>query len=457
MASDEILSSLVRYRQQVAGRYRAIKPKELGDLPPGELWVSPKIDGELAAVELREGIANAVTRGGRTLPDCPLMRQLKAAATRFRGPIRLVGELHCRVAVGSRSRVGDVTAAFGAGGPLQERLAFSAFDLIECGGDAVPADHDARLAAIAAALEGLDLAECVKTVRTGDRAEVESMWKEWGESGAAEGIIVRARDGRVFKVKPEISIDAVLMAFTTRCDAPSQVRSVLLGLARDDGTFQMIGGLGGVGGAKQREELLKAVQELEVPSALRQPSSDGGMYRFVRPSMVVEVNCTDVQAEDSSGAPIQRWIVKFDGEQWQGVGTAAGISLLHPQLVRVRSDKSASPDDAGFGQVAQRCMPPAQAPVSPQSAGNRVKVAMRRVWTKSAKGKDAVRKILVWDTGHDGSDGWPAWIVHFTDYSPDRKTPLERTFRTARSKDEALHVAERIIAENVKKGWTEVP
>lgn len=457
MASDDLVSSLVRYRQQVAGRYRAIKPKELSDLPPGELWLSPKIDGELAAVEFRGGSARAVTRGGRALSESPLMSQLQAAAKRYGKSLCMIGELHCRAAEGSRARVGDVTAAFGGNGALQERLAFSAFDLMDCGGDAVPPDHDARLAAIAAALDGLDRAECVPTVRTAERAEVEAAWKEWGESGNAEGLVARARDGRVFKIKPDISVDAVLLAFTTRCDEPTQVRSVLLGLVRDDGTLQMIGGLGGVGGAKQREELLKALQELEVPSALRQPSSDGGIYRFIRPGMVVEVNCTDVQAEDSSGNPIQRWIMTFDGGQWQGIGTAPGISLLHPQLVRVRSDKAATPEDAGFGQVTQRCAPPSHEPKSSSSAGTTVKMIMRRVWTKATKGKDAVRKILVWHTGRDGSDGWPAWIVHFTDYSPDRKTPLERTFRTARSQDEALHVAERIIAENVKKGWAEVP
>jgi hypothetical protein len=47
-------------------------------------------------------------------------------------------------------------------------------------------------------------------------------------------------------------------------------------------------------------------------------------------------------------------------------------------------------------------------------------------------------------------------VVHFTDYSPERKTPLERTFRAARSRTEAEAIAARLIEENVKKGWDEV-
>ena len=78
----------------------------------------------------------------------------------------------------------------------------------------------------------------------------------------------------------------------------------------------------------------------------------------------------------------------------------------------------------------------------------------RRIWTKGAKGKTAVRKLLVWSTGRT-AEGWPTWVVHFTDYSPERKTPLERTFRAARSRTEADAIAARLIEENVKKGWDE--
>jgi len=69
----------------------------------------------------------------------------------------------------------------------------------------------------------------------------------------------------------------------------------------------------------------------------------------------------------------------------------------------------------------------------------------------------AVRKLLVWRTGKESQwPGWPAWIVHFTDYSPDRKTPLERTFRTALTEDDAMAVAAEMVTENIKKGWEPV-
>jgi ATP-dependent DNA ligase len=454
MPSDSLVEALVDYRRLVASRYRAIKPTELGDLPAGELWLSPKIDGELAGIEFRDGGASLATKGGREIPDCPLFRELCAAASRVNGPLRIVGELHCRAERGSRPRVGDVSAALAGNASLLERLAFAGFDLLAFEGQSLPADHEQRLDAIRSALAGLGTAVAVETRRTADRSEIRGAWQDWCADGRSEGMVARTADGRIFKIKPDISIDAVIMAFTTRCDAPNQVRSVLLGLVRDDGSHQLIGGLGGVGSSSQRESLYAQLSGMEVASSLRQPSSDGGIFRFVRPGVIAEVNCTDVQSEDSTGQPLQRWMLGFDGKCWHGLAMAPGVSLLHPQMVRIRADKQATPSDAGFSQVAQRCTPPA---AERRDLGERgsATVAVRRVWTKGTKGKMAVRKLLVWSTGRE-HEGWPAWVVHFTDYSPERKTPLERTFRAARSRPEAEAIAARTIEENVKKGWEPV-
>ena len=455
MPTDLLVEALANYRRLVASRYRAIKPAELKDLPSGELWLSPKIDGELAGIEFRGGVATMTTKGGRELPDCPLMRELRSAAPNVKGSVRIVGELYCSAEGEVRPRVGDVSAAMAGNTKLRDRLAFGGFDLLACDDAPLPADHNQRLEAIRGVLTGLTTAAVVQTVRTSDRSEVRGAWQDWGASGKAEGVIARTGDGRIFKIKPDISIDAIVMAFTTRCDAPTQVRSVLLGLARDDGTYQLIGGLGGVGSTAQREELFALLSKNEVPSSLRQPSSDGGIFRFVRPGTVAEVNCTDVQAEDSSGAMLQRWIMRFEGEAWAGLSMAPGVSLLHPQMVRIRTDKQATPAEAGFGQIAQRCAPPSADATPGTAPPSDAMIATRRVWTKVSKGKTAVRKLLVWSTGRE-HEGWPSWVVHFTDYSPDRKTPLERTFRTARTREEADAIAARLLEENVKKGWEEV-
>jgi len=79
----------------------------------------------------------------------------------------------------------------------------------------------------------------------------------------------------------------------------------------------------------------------------------------------------------------------------------------------------------------------------------------RQVWAKEGAGKVDVRKLLVWKTNKE-SAGYPAFVVHWTDYSSTRKSPLDREVRLAPNEKEALKIADAMIADNIKKGWSEV-
>ena len=62
-------------------------------------------------------------------------------------------------------------------------------------------------------------------------------------------------------------------------------------------------------------------------------------------------------------------------------------------------------------------------------------------------------KHLVWKTHKSDADpSYPAYEVHWTDYSAGRGAPLEREVRTSPSSELAEAVAAKLIEENVKKG-----
>jgi hypothetical protein len=178
----------------------------------------------------------------------------------------------------------------------------------------------------------------------------------------------------------------------------------------------------------------------------------------VNPEVVLELSCTDLQSEDSSGDPIRRWVLRHDAHgTWQPIVDAISVSMIHPVVVRRRTDKQANALDVRISQLKE---------VLPDLDPNAVleprllpksTLVRRQVWSKEGKGGLAVRKLLLWKSGKDDVwPGWPAWVVHFTDYSPDRKTPLDRTIRTALSEAEAEAIADALISENIKKGWEEV-
>jgi len=79
----------------------------------------------------------------------------------------------------------------------------------------------------------------------------------------------------------------------------------------------------------------------------------------------------------------------------------------------------------------------------------------REVYTKTLKGKLMVRKFVMWKTNkeNEGSE-YPAYVVHFTDYSPGRKVPLDREVRISSSEDQINELFEELKKENIKKGWS---
>jgi hypothetical protein len=457
--TDSRHESLVRqYKAAVAGRYRSIRPDELQLIPHAPCFVSRKIDGELWLAELHQGSASLFARGDRLIEEGPVLDALASVAQAFPQPLVIAGELHVPSKGNNRERVGDVAAALAKG--RQEVLAFAAFDVVELDGAPPPADYHQRLEILQRLLSAAtaDLISVVATEELKDPGELRPHVQRWVESGDAEGLVVRSAIGEIYKIKPLFSIDAVVVGFTTRASEPDQVRSLLLGLQRAEGMIQLLGACGNLPGEAMRRELLAELLSLECPSSFRHSSSDGNLYRFVNPEVVLELSCTDLQSEDSSGDPIRRWVLRHDAHgTWQPIVDAISVSMIHPVVVRRRTDKQANALDVRISQLKE---------VLPDLDPNAVleprllpksTLVRRQVWSKEGKGGLAVRKLLLWKSGKDDVwPGWPAWVVHFTDYSPDRKTPLDRTIRTALSEAEAEAIADALISENIKKGWEEV-
>jgi hypothetical protein len=446
-----------RYKALIASRYRALRLTDIDQISHGNCFVSPKIDGELWLAEINNDSVQVFARGGRRLAAGPIHEALMEIATTRSAPIIVAGELHSHTPAGRRPRVGEVAEALAA--EAFSGLDLTLFDVVEVDGEQPPNNYSERLELLQALLpEPLKHLRVVETELLAEPNLLGPCIKRWVESGKAEGLVVRSSLGNIYKLKPSFSIDAIVVGFTTRAGTPDQVRSLLVGLLRPDGTTHLLGACGNFPSETMRQELLRELEPRECRSDFRHSSSDGNLYRFVQPELVVEISCTDLQTEDSNGDLVRRWVLRHTAAQgWQPLVAMPIVSLIHPVLVRRRTDKSGDALDVRLSQLNE------QVPLRDLDAKAvpldlpRSELVQRRVWKKDGKGGLAVRKFLVWKTSKERVwPGWPAWVVHFTDYSPDRKTRLERTIRTAQNKADALVIAEALVAENIKKGWEEV-
>lgn len=459
----ELIAIVHAYRRRVASAYRSVKPAEIGaGVLGGPFHVSPKIDGELWFLVLQGGSATLVSSNGKAIAgDVPLLAEVAAVTSKVKERVVIAGELFAASSGKGRPRVGDVASAMSGGdkAPI-ERLGFMAFDLLVGLTLESPQQlpYATRLDALTALLAAGKRVKVIKTDLVDGAAALAPLFKDLVEDGKAEGLIVRSSLGAIYKIKPEFSIDAVIMGFTARTEDPLAVRTLLLGLTREDGRIQIAGHCGNLGGDTERRDLMQRLQPLASISTFRCPSRSGELFSFVKPEIVVEVNVTDLQPETSEGLPMQSMAMHYAPDAgWRAVSLMPSASWLHPVLSRIRDDKKPDAVDTRFAQILERCAVAQANEVVSEVVLPVSTVIRRKVWTKTTKGKVAVRKLVAWKTNkHDADQSYPAFVLHWTDYSAGRGTPLDREVRTAPTESLMDEIANMLIEENIKKGWEEV-
>ncbi len=463
LTDPALADAISRYKRGVASRYDALLPDELDELrkvPGGGYFVSPKIDGEQWCLVLDEGEAFFANPNGRVLAgDIPILVEAKKLAKRAVGTTVVAGELFATRESG-RSRHGDLAAALGSDDTSAgvDRVSFCAFDIV-WGGDAkahMPlGDYESRLELVRRLLDGAKRLRPVQTEEVADIAQISALYENWAADGKAEGLVVRPKAiPKVYKIKPSITIDAAVVGYTLSSVDNTRCGSLLMALIRDDGQFQVIGHCGNLGTEDARREWLDRVKPLECDSNYSEANSRGAMFQLVRPELVIEVRISDVQAENTSGNIVPRMVLAHDGERWVARQRMPGVSVLHPRLERLREDKRPIAADVPMRQVLERVMLPDADKPAIVAELPKSEVLRREVYTKVTKGLTAVRKLVMWKTNKEEADpAFSAFVVHFTDYSPGRKDPLQRTVRLAPTLELAKQIADDIIAKEIKKGW----
>lgn len=446
-----LMSQIVAYRKVVATNYVLTSPADIERKLNLPLLVSTKLDGELWFL-LHDTEWKLISPTGRVISGA-LEVLLQAKDSNLDKASIFAGELH--VMGKTRTRIADVTSALGAGDKADtSTLGFAVFDVVTSPTvSAIGTVYTVRYEEISKITTGSNLFHTVSTPTKSASEVVEIFDRESGIG--AEGLVGRAEDGRSYKIKPTKELDAAIIGFTERRDTDGSlmVRSVLLALLQDDGSWIPVTTTGGVGDNAFRKELHQLLAPCIKASSYRRISESSGiMYQLVEPLFIAELKCVDLQLEDLQGKPIKHPRLSFSTNGWQVTGWSNSASVHNAVIVRLRNDKACTPEDIGWSQVTRLL------PIATQSEETKLgesSVLRRQVWSKEGSGKVDVRKLVVWKTNKE-SAGYPAFVVHWTDYSSTRKSPLDREVRLAPNEKEAIKIAEAMIADNIKKGWSEV-
>ncbi|MDA7978002.1 MAG: hypothetical protein MPJ50_04425 [Pirellulales bacterium] len=457
-----LLPRVQDYRRHVAGRMYPIGKEDIRrKIPPAAYQVSRKFDGEFTALSFQDGEAISVNPGGTVRVNLPwhqaAAEQLAAAGVR---QALIMGELYVAAESARRPRVHDVVKI--ARHPSSEdelaRLKFAAFDLVQLNGEDPPETFDECWSLLAKWFDDGELIHPVETKPAQDAAGIEKIFHNWVEKEGAEGVVARSDTAGMYKIKPRHNLDAAVIGFTEASDdRQGLLHDMLLAVGRSDESLHVLTRVGGGFSDDQRRELLSDLKDMTVDSEYTEVNSDHVAYQMVRPEWVVEISYLDLVSQTTRGAPVNRMVLSYDQQDpgYRVVRRLPLASVISPQFIRRREDKRVTPSDVRIAQVSQMV----DVPLADQNAGQfttpKSQMLNREVYVKEHRGSLMVRKFLLWETNkpRDGNDEFPKFVAYYTDFSSNRKTPLQRDIRVSDSREQIERLWNAMREKNIKAGW----
>ena len=458
-----ILSQVQNYKRTVASRMVPLSKDDITrKIPEAEYLVSRKIDGEFTGLVCRDGEVLTVNPGGTVRVGLPWQKEAaellaKAGVTNA----LLAGELYVEVE-DRRPRVHDVVSLARQPDSKEDlaKIRFAVFDWVELDGELLDEPYDAKFERIRSVFSEGQSIHPVETVAIKGDREIVKKFEEWVEGENAEGLVVRSDSAGSFKVKPRHTLDAVVIGFTESTgDRVGMLHDLLLGVVRTDGAIHCMCRVGGGFSDEQRREMLSDLQDMVVESEYAEVNSDHVAYQMVKPEWVIEISCLDMISQNTRGGPVNRMVLNWnsDTSRYEVIRRMPLVSVISPQFIQIRDDKSCNPDDVRIGQLADIVPILSVDADAKEMSLPKSELLEREVYTKTLKGELMVRKFALWRTNKESEgEDYPAFVVHYTDFSPARKVPLTREVRISNSESQIRELLADLKKANIKKGWSPI-
>ncbi|MEM7386094.1 MAG: hypothetical protein AAF514_14230, partial [Verrucomicrobiota bacterium] len=283
------------------------------------------------------------------------------------------------------------------------------------------------------------------------------LFATWVIDEGAEGLVARSDAVGTYKIKPRYTLDAVVIGFTEGLDDRSGLlHDLLLALLREDGSYQVLGRVGGGFSEEQRRDLLSDFKDLTTNSDYTEVNSDRVAYQMTKPETVVEISCLDVIAQTTRGGNINRMVLCWDAPEqcWRTERRLPLVSVISPEFIRIREDKSPVPAEISIKQLTdlveikdtEKSLEDLQLPKS--------EVLKKEIRIKELKGAQMVRKLVLWQTNKEQqSPLYPAYVLYHTDFSPNRKSQLDRDIRVSNDLEQIEAFWEELEKKKFVRGW----
>jgi ATP-dependent DNA ligase len=451
--AEELSAKAINYKQEVTKSYISISPEQINDRLGGmEFFVTRKYDGELNLIFFDGDNVFVLNRSGRVRLGLPCVEEAGKAlsAAGIRQAV-IPSELYVNEEKG-RTRVFDVLESL-ADEKLVKNLCIAPFDIYEIDNDVNRAmSYGETYRRLNEIFGKTEMCRPVTMQKAASKTEVKEIYRKWVDDEGSEGLVVRSELPLVYKIKPRYTVDVAVVGFSEGTgDQKGQIRSLLLAMMPEEGQYQIIGRTGNGFDEELKKQLFADLSPKIIKSLYIETDSNHVAFHMINPELVIELMVNDVLFETSSGAIINP-VLEIVDEQYIRRGSLNGISFVYPIFVRFRDDKKVCLDDVRLSQINSFSYIPSDE-IKKDAELPKSQIIHREVYKKETGEKLMVQKFVVWKTGKEKKAEYPAYVFHYTNFSSDRKEPLQRDVFVSDNEEQIMQLMQNVVDKNIKKGW----
>ncbi|MDR2027050.1 MAG: hypothetical protein LBQ01_05745 [Prevotellaceae bacterium] len=450
---EELSAKAINYKKEVTKSYISINPEQINDRLGGtDFFVTRKYDGELNLIFFDGVNVFILNRSGRVRTGLPCVEEAgKALSAAGIQQAVIPSELYVSEEK-RRTRVFEVIESL-ADEKLVKNLRIAPFEIYEINNSINRTmSYEETYKILTDVFGKTDMCRPVIMQRASSKTGVREIYRKWVEDEGAEGLVVRCELPLVYKIKPRYTVDVAIVGFSEGTgDQKGQVRSLLLAMMPEEGQYQIIGRAGNGFDRELKEKLLEDLSPKIIESQYIETDSNHVAFHMIKPDTVIELMVNDVLFETSSGAIMNPVLEIVDG-QYVRRGSVAGISFVYPVFERFRDDKKVCFEDVRLSQINSFSYIP-EDEIRQESELPKSKIIHREVYKKESGAKLMVQKFVVWKTGKEKKAEYPAYVFHYTNFSSDRKEPLQRDVFVSDNEEQIMQIMQDTVDKNIKKGW----
>ena len=290
----------------------------------------------------------------------------------------------------------------------------------------------------------------IEEIEVSSRKDIQTEFDDRVINKNQEGLIIRGFNGPIFKIKPKLTFDFVVLGYSLGySDNFNLLKELLFGIIIEKDEFLIIGKVGGGFTIEQRTSLLEGLQNLKVDSNLIEPSGSKTPFTFIKPEKVIEVESVDI-VNNTSDQIIKKSVIKFDKNKYSKINKKPSVSLISPVFKGFRDDKKVEADQVGLVQITR--LIELKNEITETSNKSNSKILKKEIYFKEMKGVKMVKKYFLWDTNSSTED-YPKFVFYKIDYSPSRGDKLQRDIKVSNNQSQIEKIFSDQIETDIKKGW----